>query len=143
MQDESAEHRCTHKFRQILQKDMQQYEQKAGRVKFQSRYGKSVFFNLSDEARNQSLRADTLVAHENDSHSLYRTSFSTGYKYLTNHNTNEIDEIIDLNMNSEIDHVANLLYRAAVQPDLHHLLGNYFPLLISLTPSPPSLLISF
>eukprot|EP00026_Physarum_polycephalum_P007431 Phypoly_transcript_07491.p1 GENE.Phypoly_transcript_07491~~Phypoly_transcript_07491.p1 ORF type:complete len:417 (+),score=50.87 Phypoly_transcript_07491:85-1335(+) len=73
-----SEHKFTQKFQDILQHTMQKYENKPGRVKFQSRYGKSVFFRLSDEAKNQLLRADTLVAHETAQHKLYRTSFTTG-----------------------------------------------------------------
>eukprot|EP00026_Physarum_polycephalum_P005973 Phypoly_transcript_06012.p1 GENE.Phypoly_transcript_06012~~Phypoly_transcript_06012.p1 ORF type:complete len:484 (+),score=68.04 Phypoly_transcript_06012:207-1454(+) len=73
-----SEHKFTQKFQDFLQSAMKQFENKAGRISFQARYGKSVFFKLSDEAKTQVVCAESLVAHEAEQQKSYRTSFTTG-----------------------------------------------------------------
>jgi len=52
-----------------------------GRIKFQSRYGKTVFYGLSDEAKMQPFVAESLIQHMENNPS-YRSSFCTGTKVM-------------------------------------------------------------
>ena len=54
----------------------------AGRIKFKARYGKRVYYNLSDELRIHCFPAESLVTHMKNDQLGYRSSFCTGFVIL-------------------------------------------------------------
>ena len=69
------------KERDLFLRKLKSRENFHGRIKFQARFGKTVFRSLGDE-KNQPFPARELIKHIENNPKIYRSSFCTGYVNL-------------------------------------------------------------
>ena len=69
------------KERDLFLRKLKSRENFHGRIKFQARFGKTVFRSLGDE-KNQPFPARELIKHIENNPKIYRSSFCTGYVHV-------------------------------------------------------------